>query len=49
MTQYNLGLMLLQGDGIDKNMKHGLELLQKAAIQHHVQAQLVLNLINTQK
>jgi TPR repeat protein len=48
MAQYNLALMLLQGDGIGKDEKQGMKWLQKAADNHHARALSVLNLIKNQ-
>ena len=34
-AQYTLGLMLVEGDGIDKSTNRGLSLLEQAAAQGH--------------
>jgi TPR repeat protein len=40
-AQFELGLRLLTGDGIDKNEAEGVELIEKAAQQEHLRAQHV--------
>ncbi|MEI8248806.1 MAG: tetratricopeptide repeat protein, partial [Lentisphaerota bacterium] len=41
-AQYNLGLCLKKGDGVEKNLVEAVKWFRKAAVQGHAQGQLNL-------